>query len=95
VSVAALSHLRVVDLTDLRGALSGRMLSDLGAEVIRIERRGHDADRLTPPFAGEVAAPDRSLPFLFRNLGKGAVVLDLDIPPAGRGSWRSATGPTS
>lgn len=76
----ALSHLRVVDLTDLRGALAGRMLADLGADVIRVERPGHDADRLTPPFAGDVAAPDRSLPFLFRNLGKRAAVIHLDDP---------------
>jgi hypothetical protein len=26
---AALAHLRVVDLTDLRGALAGRLLADL------------------------------------------------------------------
>lgn len=77
-SSGALSHLRVVDLTDLRGALAGRILADLGADVIRIERPGTDSDRLAPPFAGDVVAPDRSLPFLFRNLGKRGVVLDLD-----------------
>jgi crotonobetainyl-CoA:carnitine CoA-transferase CaiB-like acyl-CoA transferase len=54
------------------------MLADLGADVVRIERPGHDADRLAPPFAGDVAAPDRSLPFLFRNLGKRGVVIGLD-----------------
>jgi crotonobetainyl-CoA:carnitine CoA-transferase CaiB-like acyl-CoA transferase len=80
VSSGVLSHLRVLDLTDLRGALAGRMLADLGADVIRIERYGDEADRLTSPFAGDVAAPERSLPFLFRNLGKRGVVLDLDDP---------------
>ena len=74
----ALAHLRVVDLTDLRGALAGRMLADLGADVIKIEPPSGDPDRLTPPFAGGVAAPDRSLPFLFRNLGKRSAVIDLD-----------------
>lgn len=73
----ALAHLRVVDLTDLRGALAGRMLADLGADVVRIEPPDPDADRLTPPFAGDVAAADRSLPFLFRNLGKRGAALDL------------------
>ena len=86
-SSGALSHLRVVDLTDLRGALAGRMLADLGADVIRIERPERDADRLAPPWAGDVAAPDRSLPFLFRNLGKRGAVIALD-DPAG---WRRFT----
>ena len=56
-----LAHLRVVDLTDLRGALAGRILADLGADVIKVEPPGGDPDRLRPPFAGDVAAPDRSL----------------------------------
>ena len=34
---APLESLRVVDLTDLRGALCGRMLADLGADVVRLE----------------------------------------------------------
>jgi crotonobetainyl-CoA:carnitine CoA-transferase CaiB-like acyl-CoA transferase len=32
-----LSFVRVVDLTDLRGALCGRMLADLGADVVKVE----------------------------------------------------------
>ena len=32
-----LSWMRVVDLTDLRGALCARILADLGADVIRVE----------------------------------------------------------
>ena len=72
-----LSHLRVLDLTDLRGALAGRLLADLGADVVKIEPPGGDPGRLTPPFAGNVAAPDRSLPFLYRNLNKRTLRLDL------------------
>jgi crotonobetainyl-CoA:carnitine CoA-transferase CaiB-like acyl-CoA transferase len=71
-----LSTLRVVELTDLRGALAGRILADLGADVIKVEPPGGDPGRLRPPFAGGVAAPDRSLPFLFRNANKRGVVLD-------------------
>src|ERR1051325_10530368 len=72
-----LEHVRVLDLTDLRGALAGRILADLGAAVIKIEPPGGDPDRLRPPFAGNVAAADRSLPFLFRNANKQNVILDL------------------
>jgi crotonobetainyl-CoA:carnitine CoA-transferase CaiB-like acyl-CoA transferase len=72
-----LAHVRVVDLTDLRGALAGRMLADLGADVIKVEPPGGDPERLRPPFAGDVCHPGRSLPFLFRNLGKRGAVIDL------------------
>lgn len=72
-----LSHLRVLDLTDLRGALAGRLLADLGADVVKIEPPGGDPGRLLPPFAGNVVAADRSLPFLYRNLNKRTLALDL------------------
>ena len=72
-----LTHLRVLDLTDLRGALAGRLLGDLGADVIKVEPPGGDPGRWQPPFAGNVRAPDRSLPFLYRNANKRGAVIDL------------------
>src|SRR5213594_3792984 len=72
-----LAHLRVVDLTDLRGAFAGRLLADLGADVVKVEPPRGDPGRFVPPFAGGVAAPDRSLPFLYRNANKRGAVLDL------------------
>src|SRR5262245_29803221 len=75
-----LAHLRVLDLTDLRGALAGRLLADLGADVLKVEPPHGDPGRLMPPFAGDIAAADRSLPFLFRNANKRGVVLDLHDP---------------
>jgi len=72
-----LAHLRVVDLTDLRGALAGRMLADLGADVVKIEPPRGDPDRLCPPFVGDTAASDRSLPYLFRHANKRSVALEL------------------
>jgi crotonobetainyl-CoA:carnitine CoA-transferase CaiB-like acyl-CoA transferase len=76
-AAAPLAHVRVVDLTDLRGALAGRVLADLGADVVKVEPPAGDPGRLTPPFAADVALPDRSLSFLFRNLGKRGAVIDL------------------
>ena len=78
-----LEHLSVIDLTDLRGALAGRIFAELGADVVRIEPPGGDPERLTPPFAGDVAAPDRSLPHLYRNAHKRILTIDLE-DPAGR-----------
>ena len=72
-----LAHLQVVDLTDLRGALAGRLLADLGAEVVKVEPPRGDPGRWRPPFAGNQPGPDRSLPFLYRNANKRGVVIDL------------------
>src|SRR2546427_75374 len=55
---APLAHLRVVDLTDLRGAFAGRLLADLGADVVKVEApRGGAGWRLEalPAFAASGA----------------------------------------
>src|SRR5206468_3524206 len=51
--------------------------ADLGADVVKVEPPRGDPGRFVPPFAGGVAAPDRSLPFLYRNANKRGAVLDL------------------
>jgi benzylsuccinate CoA-transferase BbsF subunit len=71
-----LDGLRVVDLCDLRGALAGRLLADLGADVVLVEPTGGSPDRLRAPFVGREAGPDRSLAFLYRNAGKRGASLD-------------------
>ena len=40
-----LSDLRVLDLTDERGFLAGKILADLGADVIKVEPPGGDCAR--------------------------------------------------
>jgi len=77
VASGALAGLRVVELTDLRGALAGRMLADLGADVLKVEPPAGDPGRLRPPFAGNLPDADRSLPFLYRNAGKRGVRIEL------------------
>src|SRR5262245_47949555 len=72
-----LAHVRVVELTDLRGAFAGRILADLGADVVKVEPPEGDPGRRRPPFAGGRPAADRSLPFLYRNANKRGVRLDL------------------
>jgi crotonobetainyl-CoA:carnitine CoA-transferase CaiB-like acyl-CoA transferase len=74
---APLAHLHVLDLTDLRGALAGRLLADLGADVIKIEPPAGDPGRARPPFVADVPGPDRSLAFLYRNANKRGTVIDL------------------
>lgn len=70
----SLEGMRVVDLADEKGELCGRVLADLGAEVIRVEPPEGAVSRRLGPFA-----PDgrTSLYFGFRNAGKRGAVLDL------------------
>ena len=51
-------------------ALAGRIVADLGAEVVKIEPPAGDPLRRTPPIAGEASAL-----FAFLNAGKRSVVL--------------------
>src|SRR5580693_9833879 len=63
---ALLAGLRVVDLAGEPAAMTGRILADLGAEVIKVEPPGGDPLRSVPPLG-----PDgTSLRFAAWNAGK-------------------------
>lgn len=76
----ALTGLRVLDLTDETGHLAGRILADLGAEVLKIEPPGGDPLRKRGPFVGGEPHPDCGVSWIARNLGKRSLVLDLTLP---------------
>jgi crotonobetainyl-CoA:carnitine CoA-transferase CaiB-like acyl-CoA transferase len=61
----------VIDMADGRGEMCGRLLSDLGADVIRVEPPGGAASRTQAPLHDGV-----SLPFATHNAGKRGVVID-------------------
>jgi benzylsuccinate CoA-transferase BbsE subunit len=73
----ALSGLRVLDLSDHRAQLCGRLLADMGADVIKIEPPGGDAARRIGPFLNDIPHPDRSLFFWLYNLNKRSLTLDI------------------
>src|SRR5262245_61889217 len=75
-----LGHLRVVDLTDIRGAMAGRVLADLGADVLKVEAPEGDVGRERAPFAGGVRDPERALAFVYRNANKRGITLALGTP---------------
>ncbi len=75
--LGALSGLRVLDLTDYRAQLCGRLLADMGADVIKVEPPSGDAARRIGPFVDHTPHPDRSLFFWFYNLNKRSLTLDL------------------
>src|SRR5256714_13741874 len=71
---------RVIDLADLSGAVCGRILADLGADVVKIEPPGGEADRMQPPFVGDVENSERSIPWLAANVNKRGITCDLGSP---------------
>lgn len=74
---AALGGRRVVELADDSGVYCGKLLADMGADVIKIERPGGDATRAIPPFVDGAPAADASLFFAYMNTSKRGVTLDL------------------
>ena len=70
-STAPLSGVRVVDTTDDSANFAGRLLADLGADVILVEPPGGSPARALPPIVGGA-----SLSFSLRNANKRSVVLD-------------------
>ncbi|MFH1086966.1 MAG: CoA transferase [Chloroflexota bacterium] len=72
-----LAGYRALDLTDARGLQCGKILADLGADVIKIERPGSDAARSTGPFYHDIPDPEKSLYWFAFNTSKRGVTLDI------------------
>lgn len=73
----ALAGLRVVEISSERCALAGKLLADMGADVILVEPPGGDPLRNYPPFADDQSGCDRSLWWWHYHTSKRSVVLDL------------------
>ncbi len=72
-----LAPLRVLDLSGEQGWLCGRILADLGLDVIKIEPPGGEAGRRCPPLVDRPAGPEISLLWLAFNANKRAITLDI------------------
>src|SRR5919197_5494515 len=72
-----LTPYRVLDLTDPLGFLAGRILADLGADVIKIEPPGGDPSRAWPPCL-ERAGRCQGLFWLALNANKRGITIDLE-----------------
>lgn len=74
----ALEGLTVVDLTSqIAGPYAAKVLADLGARVIKVERPGGDPARRLGPFLHDEPGPGRSATFQFLNTNKESIVIDL------------------
>jgi benzylsuccinate CoA-transferase BbsE subunit len=73
-----LNHLRALDLTDDKGFLCGKILADLGVNVIKIERPGGDPSRNIGGFWGCNSDPEKSLYWFAYNSNKKGITLDIE-----------------
>jgi len=69
---------RALDLTDEKGFLCGRILAELGVDVIKVERPGGDPSRRIGPFWHDQADPEKSLYWFAYNGSKRGITLDLE-----------------
>lgn len=73
-----LAKMRILDLAEGKAAFCAKLLADLGAEVIKLERPGGEPSRRVGPFLGDSPHPERSLSFLYHNSNKKGVTLNLE-----------------
>ncbi len=78
-STGPLTGLRVLELADEKGQFCGKLMGDLGADVIKIEPPGGSATRQIGPFLDDVPNPDRSLSFWHYNTSKRGITLNLEM----------------
>lgn len=73
-----LSCYRVLDLTTERGYLCGKILSDMGADVIKVEPPSGEPGRRVGPFYQDSSDPNRSLHWFAHNTSKRSITLDIE-----------------
>jgi crotonobetainyl-CoA:carnitine CoA-transferase CaiB-like acyl-CoA transferase len=73
-----LSDYRILELTDDRGLYCGKILADLGADVIKIEPPGGDPSRNTGPFYKDIPHPEKSLYWWAYNTSKRGITLNIE-----------------
>ncbi len=74
--IALLSGFRVLDLSSSTGSFCGKLLRDLGMDVIKVEPPSGDGLRFEPPFATGHTNREGSLRHAYLNAGKRGVTLD-------------------
>jgi len=73
-----LSPYRVLDLAEDGCMLCGKVLGDLGADVIKIEPPGGSPTRNIGPFYHDIPDPEKSLTWFFLGLNKRGITLNLE-----------------
>jgi benzylsuccinate CoA-transferase BbsE subunit len=73
-----LQEIRILDLADEKASFCSKILADMGASVIKIERPGGDRSRSIGPFWKNSSHPERSLFFWYHNMNKKGITLNLE-----------------
>ncbi|MBW1681423.1 MAG: CoA transferase [Deltaproteobacteria bacterium] len=73
-----LAPYRILDLTNEMGLMCGKLLGDLGADVIKIEKPGGDDARRIGPFYRDEVDPEKSLYWFALNTSKRGITLDIE-----------------
>jgi benzylsuccinate CoA-transferase BbsE subunit len=73
-----LRGMRILDLADEKASFCSKLLADMGAYVIKVERPGGDPSRKIGPFFGNSPHPERSLFFFHNNSNKLGITLNLE-----------------
>jgi crotonobetainyl-CoA:carnitine CoA-transferase CaiB-like acyl-CoA transferase len=66
-----------LDLTDEKGFLCGKILADLGVDVVKVEEPGGDPSRRMGPFWHDIPDPEKSLYWFAYNSNKRGITLDI------------------
>jgi len=69
---------RALDLTDDKGFLCGKILADLGVDVIKVEPPGGEPSRRIGPFWHDIPDPEKSLYWFAYNSNKRGITLNLE-----------------
>ena len=78
--MSALNGIRVIELAHENCAFTGKLLADMGADVVVIEPLEGAASRGYEPFVDDVPDPERSLNWWHYNTSKRGVALDWTVP---------------
>jgi benzylsuccinate CoA-transferase BbsE subunit len=69
---------RVLDMTDHKGFLCGRILGDFGADVIKVEPIGGEPSRMIGPFYHDTRDRNKSLCWYAYNANKRSITLSIE-----------------
>ena len=73
-----LTGYRVLDLTEGGCQICGKVLGDMGADVIKVEPPGGSATRKRGPFYHDEADPEKSLYWMAYNTSKRGITLNIE-----------------
>jgi benzylsuccinate CoA-transferase BbsE subunit len=73
-----LGNCKALDLTDEKGFLCGKILAELGVDVIKVEKPGGDAARNKGAFWHDIPDPEKNLYWFAYNNNKRGITLNID-----------------